>query len=188
MPEPAYPAMPTIPVQRALIVHRNGEETLVVESAFETHSPQVGWILPLPSEPTKLEVGEPGMLASLAMSMRPDLTHDLSQLWRFAGLALLMMIPVAVGMIYYKDPAQRRHELLKLAAIYVFGAFVASILLPSLGTAGVDAIGAAVTVRGAQQVGNYEVTVLRTGQGAALSQWADREETDAARSAGHGHR
>ena len=55
-PEPAFPAMPTIPVQRAVVVHRDGVEALVVESAFESPSPNVGWILPLPAEPTELDV------------------------------------------------------------------------------------------------------------------------------------
>jgi hypothetical protein len=51
-PEHAFPELPTIPMQRALIVHKGGMETLVVESTFKSGSPGVGWVLPLPAEPT----------------------------------------------------------------------------------------------------------------------------------------
>jgi len=51
VPERAYAALPTIPLQRALITYRDGVETLVVESTFDTPSPGVGWILPVPGGP-----------------------------------------------------------------------------------------------------------------------------------------
>ena len=47
-PTDAFPKTPTIPTQRAMIVFRDGVETLVVESTFQTDSPGVGWVLPLP--------------------------------------------------------------------------------------------------------------------------------------------
>ena len=41
IPQRAYPALPTIPVQRAIIIHRDGIETLIVESTFQSKSPDV---------------------------------------------------------------------------------------------------------------------------------------------------
>ena len=66
----AFPANPTIPSQRALIAWRNGSETLIVESTYQTPSPNVGWILPLSAQPTKLEQADPGLLPSLSMCLR----------------------------------------------------------------------------------------------------------------------
>ena len=76
-PQEAYPAMPTIPIQRAIIVYRDGIETLIVESTVDSESPEVGWILPLPKEPEKLEVADSGMLVSMSMCLRSRLIHDL---------------------------------------------------------------------------------------------------------------
>ena len=56
VPQQGYPVMPTIPVQRAIIVYRDGVQTLVVESAFQTEAKDVAWILPLPAVPVKLAV------------------------------------------------------------------------------------------------------------------------------------
>ncbi len=47
-PEPAIPKMPEVPHQRALIQFRDGIETLVVESSFQSDSNSVGWVLPVP--------------------------------------------------------------------------------------------------------------------------------------------
>ncbi|MFA4985152.1 MAG: DUF2330 domain-containing protein [Candidatus Brocadiia bacterium] len=46
---------PDMPQQRAIIVHRNGVERLIIESAFEGETGEYAWILPVPSEPLEIK-------------------------------------------------------------------------------------------------------------------------------------
>ena len=57
-----YPKLPEIPRQCALITYKDGVETLVVESSYQTDSPAVQWILPVPANPDKIEVADKDML------------------------------------------------------------------------------------------------------------------------------
>lgn len=173
IPQQAYPAMPTIPVQRAIIVHRDGQETLIVESGVQSPSPTVGWILPLPTEPTRLEKADPGMLISASMSLRPWLIHDLQQpaegiLFLFAFCAA----PLA-ALALVREPKRRRERMKLAATVSIMVLLIISTLLPSLGSSGrSDAIGSSgVTLLNAQQVGNYDVSVLKARSGDDLSQW-----------------
>ncbi len=60
-----------IPSQRAIVVWRDGVETLVVESTAKTQSADLGWVLPLPAEPTSLDVMDAETLTSMASCQRP---------------------------------------------------------------------------------------------------------------------
>jgi len=169
IPEQAYPAMPAIPAQRAMITYRNGEETLIVESTFQSSSHSVGWILPVPAEPTRLELGDSGMLTSLSMSLRPRITHDLSQ-WppRLICLLALALIPAAV-VVFATNSGRRRSFLTVIALVYVFLLLLATLLLPSLGREG--STKAFVNVISSQRLGDYQVHVLHADDADALSSW-----------------
>ena len=134
-PEPAYPAAPKMPLQRALIAFDNGVETLVVESSFESASPGVGWVLPLPAEPTKLAAADPGMLTSLSISLRPDIVHDLHDERVLVFLLTLLIAPYALVFIFARDPAVRSRAILYVALCDLF----LFILLPMFSSAGVTA-------------------------------------------------
>ena len=64
-----------IPSQRALVRFRDGRETLVIESAAESESPGLGWVIPLPTVPDRMEVVRPGLFESLSFCLRPEITH-----------------------------------------------------------------------------------------------------------------
>jgi len=167
MPPVAYPAIPKIPVQRAMIVYRDGMETLVVESTMDTEALDVGWILPLPSAPTKLDVADSGMLTSLAFCLRPAITHDLHDLWVYAILVLGFLVPTALRAALY-----RKGVTLQWLLIWLLFYILVLVLLPALGYAGEEApVAATVLVRSTQRVGDYNVSVLRAGDAQAISQW-----------------
>lgn len=167
IPEAAYPASPGIPEQRAMVVWRDGVETLVVESAFQTPSPSVAWVLPLPSEPTRLAPGEPGMLTSVSLAMRPTIVHDRRVAWKvFVVWALIA--PLAATAILVRGRLAR----LRVLEVVLAEELILAVLLPALGMAGEAAgSGALVQVSARQRVGIYDVTVLRTESGEKLSQW-----------------
>ena len=167
-PEVAYPAMPTIPMQRALIVHRDGVETLIVESTFKSDSPGVGWVLPLPAEPTKFEVADSGILTTLAVCLGPEVIHDLRDYLWWAAFVYGCLIPLLLVAVLSKKGVTLFGVIYWLLAYIV----IAGLLLPGLGHAGLaggDTCG--VQVSSAQKVGNYEVSVVRGKDGKALAQW-----------------
>ena len=165
-PMEAFPKTPDIPSQKAMILWRDKVETLIVESAFQTESPEVGWVLPLPANPTKIEVAKPGMLKSLSMSLRPELkiVSKNSRNWFFFILA--SSAALVIVLIYPQS-------WLKVIAICVFLIFVASITLPSLGGRFAGGYGEMPGIQITQQisVGNYDVTVLRADAAEKLSGW-----------------
>jgi hypothetical protein len=48
-----------IPDQRAIVAYRNGIEKLVIESSFAGHGKDVGWIIPVPAAPNRIEAVSP---------------------------------------------------------------------------------------------------------------------------------
>ena len=166
VPERAYSALPTIPVQRALIVYRDGMETLVVESAMKTDSPSVGWILPLPAEPVELAPAEGGLVTTLAICTGPTVTHDLHEIYWPAVLILGLVAPVALKAMLSKNGVTLGGV---LAWILLYG-LMFSLFSPAGGTSPSHS---AVAVRTSQRIGNYDVAVLRTPAAAALSDWLE---------------
>jgi hypothetical protein len=168
MPAQAFPAMPEIPVQRALIVHHDGEETLVVESAMKTESPEVGWILPLPAEPRSLEVADGGMLTTLTVCLGPKVIHDLhDETWTVIVL-LVLLVPVVLLSVFRKNGL----DMFGVATVAIWFLLLA-LLSPDLGTAGSTGgpATAGAVVSSQERVGSYEVSVLRARDGESLSRW-----------------
>ncbi len=171
-PEAAVQAMPKIPAQRALIAWRDGAETLVVESSFESESHDVGWVLPLPAEPTKLAVAEPGMLTSMSLCLQPTITHDLSRYVKIPLVLLVCFIPLVWIAVFVKKPQSRRKWVLTVLFLIVYCLFIASILLPTLGSAGLGSSAIeGIAELSRQRVGNYDVSVLKADDSDALSGW-----------------
>jgi hypothetical protein len=168
VPEMAYPTMPAIPLQRALISYHEGMETLIVESTFQSPARNVGWILPMPAKPTKLALADGGMLTSVSMSMRPQITHDLHGIWGFLVSILVASIPPAAVIILTQDPKKRRRRIMITCLLYLL-VLLPSILLPMLGRE--EAVSAMPDVLSSQRLGDYQVTVLRADDADALSNW-----------------
>ena len=167
MPAQAFPAMPEIPVQRELIVYHDGQETLVVESAMKTESPEVGWILPLPAEPRSLEVADGGMLTTLTVCLGPKVIHDLHEDTWPVVLLLILLVPAALLSVFRKgglDPDG--------VFWLVLWCLLALMFMGALGGAGQDEPATAGAVASStQRVGSYDVSILRAKDGDSLSRW-----------------
>ncbi|MHC5054745.1 MAG: hypothetical protein ACYTKD_08510 [Planctomycetota bacterium] len=57
-PERAVEKPVAIPSQRAVIRFKDSRETRIIESAAESDSKSLGWVIPLPAEPDRVE-GDP---------------------------------------------------------------------------------------------------------------------------------
>ena len=64
----------SMPDQRALICWSNGVERLVIETRFAGAGTNFAWVMPLPAVP-EIEVATPGLFATLAYQLRPELLH-----------------------------------------------------------------------------------------------------------------
>ena len=168
-PEKAYPAMPAIPVQRAMVVYKGGIETLIVESTFQTPSHNVGWIIPVPAKPTELDLADRGMLTSVAMSMRPTITHDLSQWIKPLVILLVALVPLMGVLIFSEDRKQGYTRFRWLLYIFILMLICSGAFLPSLGLE--MPAGASVQISSSQRLGDYQVSVLHVDNAAALSKW-----------------
>ena len=174
IPQQAYPALPGIPVQRAVIVYRDGVQTLVVESAFQTESADVAWILPLPGVPVKLEVGDAGMVSSACMAMRVKITHDLHGLWYVPLWALALIGPFMLVRIRTTDHDRRHTRYVRYGFSVVVLVLWIAILLPSLSHGGDSTIATAgVQIHSTQRLGDYECTVLSSPDARELSGWLE---------------
>ena len=165
-PEKAIAVMPAIPNQQAVIVYRDGVETLIVESSYETPSETVGWVLPLPAEPTDLAVVDEGMLAALSASLQPNVRHNVRG-WKWAPVVVLIIIlPLVLIVIFAKSKADRNSSVVGWLCLVVLGSLI---LVPHLGTKSDSA--AQVLELSGETVGNYQVSVLKADSSAGLSEW-----------------
>lgn len=172
IPPVGYPDLPAIPAQRAIISWRGGLETLVVESSLDTSSPAVGWILPLPAEPTALAPADPGVLTAMALCQRPHITSHIEPVFRPAILFACLLAPFFLCLLLLRDRGRLWPTIRGLLYLELVLLIFAAIMLPMFMSAGAGGpLDAAVAVSSQSRVGNYDATVLRAKDAAALDAW-----------------
>jgi len=177
--ERRFAAPPAIPAQRALIIHRDGVERLVVESTADPEGQTFGWILPVPAKPTSVEVATPGILDTLDLATRPRVERDGSWMGILLSMALVLCLAMALRF---------RHSGRKGAPTVRGGLEAALVLLPLLGLLVILVIPnlqagrlgmpagsiPGVAASEPQRVGSYEVTVLEAKDASALRAWLEK--------------
>ena len=173
-PAQAFPKMPEIPAQRAIIAFRDGVETLVVESTVASPSPKVGWIVPLPADPTEIEPVDPGIMNTAWFCTRPEVIHGeyTFRIGVLTGVASLLSLGAILAFTSIRGRRVDSQLLRLLALCVVVVVCAGSILLPHLGTGGARTIVApGALVLQAVRAGSYDVSVLRAETPVALSEW-----------------
>lgn len=164
MPPLVVDKLPDMPSQRAILVHRDGVETLVIESMFDGPGKEMAWILPVPAKPTKITQACSGLFTTLDLNLQPKVIDAVSPVL-FLGLLFLFwfLFLVAAG----------RFVPLRALAMAVFVLFAICKDMAGNAKAGVVAEHKVpgVSSSGALTVGGYEVHVLEAEAPAALSQW-----------------
>ncbi len=174
----AIVAPPTIPVQRALIRWEDGVQTLLVESGVESASPRLGWILPVPAEPTAFDAAEPGLLATMSLALQPHIETGGGMSWLLSAF-LLWTVGMRVALYAYLRRRHGNQEIRKVlwesVAILAVYAILSGMLLPTLGKSSGIASGPgvppSVVVTQVVAVGAYEVQVLQAETADALAAW-----------------
>ncbi|MBL9121004.1 MAG: DUF2330 domain-containing protein [Phycisphaerae bacterium] len=159
---------PRMPSQAAIIGHRNGVETLIIESGVESDGTPLAWVVPLPAVPSEIGHVSPGAVATALELTSPamfDADRERSTL-RQAAIAL----PVALGLGLLLSWASRRGLLSLVAAALALLAF-SCLLLPALATARGFSPTPGVSVLRSVTAGIYDVEVVRASDPEALITW-----------------
>jgi hypothetical protein len=166
IPKRAVRKFPDIPAQRAVLSWTGGVETLVISSALDSEAQKLGWIIPIPSVPQKIEKESPGGLRTLSYCIQPEITHDL---YPVIGPVLLVAfvgnLLAATGVFYPK-------RFFSVVLLVLLMMLCSGLMLPALGTSRVTAARTGnVLVEKTATVGSYDVTVLRPAQPKDLNAW-----------------
>lgn len=166
---------PGIPFQRAIIAYHDGVETLVIESAVDAPGGDLGWVIPLPAEPTSIAKCKAGTLKATYQLVCPWIEANTEGILKTVGsLVLLYSLLACLITAHYRKKGQKPLPVLIKVLMIVFIVFFnAFILLPSLSrarTLGVDASG--VDVLQHKQVGSYDVKVITGDSANSILVWA----------------
>lgn len=170
---------PTIPYQRALILYRDGTETLVLQSRYEIpevrEKTTLGWVVPVPAVP---EIAS--MPADAARSLFMDLSWGtgprvtrigpMLQAYLFLGAAGLLLVTLLLCVMSFVMPMPSwfTRSRRSLACLSLFGLFLFILFLPMLSEARGISL---VDVIAEQRVGIYDVRVVRSDDSSELRAW-----------------
>jgi hypothetical protein len=173
-------AAPSIPDQRALIVQRDGKETLVIETAFKGRGTDFAWVVPTPSVP-KIEPASTDLFVSLDDATRPQLISRVPDL-RIAGLCVVAALLIARHGLFRRA----RHGPLLAAVVVGVGVLVETAVPHDGDGANVLTLGASgafdvrlpmtpeeapVAVRQREVVGAFDAVTISARDPHALVEW-----------------
>ncbi len=170
--EPDIGDDPQIRAQRGLVAFRGGIETLIVQSDIEQQGAELGWILPVPAEPTAIEPCHSNALRALAHMTEPEV-KQVPALWGVLAVALAVLL-LAARLEYVRGKVESRPlTRTERALAIIVGIFllvvVCGICLPSLSMSRGGS--SDVSVLRSEQVGVYDVSVIKGKSGAAVTEW-----------------
>lgn len=175
---------PTIPYQRALILYRDGTETLVLQSKYEIpenpETASLGWVVPVPAVPEVASmdaVNARYLFMSLGLRSRPQVINVISTIFvsLVSGLAATSIAILLLCLFSYFTPLPTFKRNKDKLASYAVATLIVCILLgffmiPSLGKSiGVDVISE-------HRVGVYDVRVVKSDNAEELIAWLNTNE------------
>jgi hypothetical protein len=185
------PIPPEIPYQRALLLVDGEQETLILQSKYRVASSasadSFGWVVPLPSVPELASMdadAAEGLFFFLARHSDPKVTR-VSEILLFGTVfviplgSILTLLACLLSFWVPRMRLVRRHR-----RWLVIGAFLALVLSVFCGLFGItlqgavpsSPLGTGVEVIKSEQVGIYDVRVIRADQATQLIQWLNQNQ------------
>jgi hypothetical protein len=180
---------PEIPYQRALLMFARGQETLVLQSKYRLPNPVAegfGWVVPVPSVPevASMEAWYASwFFEELDAASMPDVHRVRGYLLLIAGLlsiGTLLTLPL-VALATLVVPCMRGQRprwalLLLWSFLSCIGlVFIASVFMLTAMT-GSPAEAPGIEIVKAEQVGIYDVQVIRSRDAADLIKWLNQHQ------------
>lgn len=178
---------PKIPYQRALILFDKGVETLVLQSRYKLPDGQeesvLGWVVPVPAVPEVASIPAYDahvVFGLLDFSSSPDVT-EIAPILLIVALCTvfgLSSVTLLLCLISFVWPFSERFmlcrgQLARFATLGVVACVIVSFFVSLFGLAG---SGSSVEVVSAQQVGIYDVRVIRSDDADALVNWLNENQ------------
>jgi len=165
IPAEGVRAYPDIPFQEAFIAHRDGVETLIIQSSIDGEGESFGWVVPVPAAPTNFEAVSPGVFDVLGQAVAPkiEVSADAWPLWLAGGVLFVIGMSLLLG----------EKSLLNVLVFIILILLVTAMTIPAftkVRSAG-KSVAVGVTIENQMVVGNYDVVVLSGESAAPLNAW-----------------
>jgi hypothetical protein len=175
--------VPEIPNQQAVILHKDGVETLLVQSVLDAPKGDYSWVVPLPNEPTDYAAGTDDLFKKWNYATRPETRYQVSW-WLSIGPAFCGI--VLFGLVLAPFAADKG----KVARGWIFTFCVLGLTVSQLNfrrpheeavagetKATEGAAGREVEVIQSRDVGSYRIDVVKGRSSAALAEWLSKNKT-----------
>lgn len=180
---------PGIPYQRALILYKEGIETLILQSKYDISAPEedsLGWVVPVPAEPEIASIHPlvaDGVFSGLSGRTRPSVTRirpliSAVILFTLGGCTILAFALFVLSFVPTLSQRYRKNRRW-LARCWCYGLVlwigcVLLLLLPLrlFGTRGMDS----VEVLSESAVGIYDVATIRSNDSGGLISWLNERD------------
>lgn len=162
---------PGIQSQRAVVAFRDGVETLIVQSDLTADGETLGWILPVPAEPTAIAACTPNCLKQLSNAVQPRIGAGLPSQTFAAVIVLAGALLAWVLDRRRQQQARRGRSFLSILVLIITALLALVALLPTLATTQGTAVTAGVDVLQATRAGVYDVSVIRGDTAQAVQDW-----------------
>jgi len=164
--------LPEIPSQRAVIKHRNGVETLIIETSFDGMGDEFGWIIPVPNAPGRFEEFDPDLLNYISQVIQPALIHYPHPTWPILVVFYFLTV-IVVAWAYQAISILTKYLLVPSVIIVIILFFY---IFPNyyVYREGARRIYIGIEPLHTQVVGNYEIALLRPKHGHELNLWLNQ--------------
>ena len=166
----------TIPYQRAIILHSEGTQTLVLQSQYQVHgnanTETLGWVVPVPAVPKISTVDSKEgdwAFAMLDRTTRPDISHYSDTLWgTLLCVSIAAIIACHIGSCFFKG---RLSNGLRIGVLLSIVATILILQFPITRSAARAKFPVQVETLKSQQAGIYDVKVIRAKAAADVLAW-----------------
>lgn len=168
-PEKVYKVPPSIPSQRALLIYKDGVETLVIESALQGEGKNFGWVIPVPAKPTEFAKASAGFLDTLSLNLQPKIIDNVG-----GTVGCSFVITIIVTICYFMAITKRpRSSIANVIILLLTILILAAIFMPALGTVSYNTSAMIQQLRVVEtsDVGDYVISVLEADTPKALAEW-----------------
>lgn len=159
---------PGIAAQRAVVAFRDGVETLIVQSDIENAGESIGWVLPLPAEPTSIEACPPVTLSALTKIVRPEFAKPKTRLMVFFLALMGLTIYACLDHVHCAKHSIKRGHLISLVALFIL-IMISMFMVPSL--MGIRPTVGDIEIIQTTKAGVYDVSIIKADEAGIVTEW-----------------